>query len=100
MSSATFSATKFIKALDAITDKVVEAVARQLLIDVKNNSPVGKTGKFKNSWRLSGKGSKYRITNPQPYGPKLEQGKSKQAPNGVMAPAIRNYNPTLRRYER
>lgn len=99
MSSATFSATKFIKALDAITDKVTEAVARQLLIDVKNNSPV-KSGKFKNSWRLRGKRSKYRITNPQPYGPKLEQGKSKQAPNGVMAPARKNYNPTLRRYER
>jgi len=87
------------EAINQMVDKVAGVVANELYSDVKRRSPV-RSGLFKRSWRKSGRGKQYRITNPQPYGSKLEQGKSKQAPQGVMAPAVRNINQTLRRYGR
>lgn len=99
MSKVTFSAKSFTDALETIVENVTKVVANDLLREVKRRSPV-KSGKFKKSWRMNGGNKKYSIRNPQPYGGKLEAGASRQAPNGVMAPAVRNLNQTLRRYER
>ena len=70
---------------EAATETITDAV----LDDVRRRSPV-RSGLFKRSWRKSGSGMKYRLTNPQPYGGALDRGRSKQAPKGVMKPAISN----------
>lgn len=99
MSRVIFNAKSFTKAMNEVVDKVVEVISDELFRDVKRRSPV-RSGLFQRSWRKRGGGKKYSITNPQPYGSKLEAGASKQAPDGVMAPARKNLNPNFRRYGR
>lgn len=99
MSRVVFNPLSFTKTMNKIVDGVVKTISDQLFQDIKRRSPV-RSGLFQRSWRKSGRGKQYRITNPQPYGGKLEAGASRQAPDGVMAPARKNLNPNFRRYER
>jgi len=49
-------------------------------------SPV-RSGLFRRSWKSVIGNLKAKIFNPQPYGPKLEEGWSEQAKNGILKPA-------------
>jgi hypothetical protein len=64
-------------------------VSNELFKEIKQRSPV-RSGLFKRSWAKRKNGDNIRIVNSQPYGPALENGRSKQAPNGVVGPARRN----------
>lgn len=92
-----FNATSFKKMINEVTETAAEAVTDVVFEDVKRRSPV-RSGLFKKSWRKSGSKFKYKLTNPQPYGGALERGRSRQAPKGVMRPAIENIKQPIRRY--
>ena len=92
-----FNATSFKKKIREVTETATEAVTDVVFEDVKRRSPV-RSELFKKSWRKSGGKFKYKLTNPQPYGGALERGRSKQAPKGVMRPAIENIKQPIRRY--
>ena len=64
-------------------------VSEALFKDIVRRSPV-RSGQFKRSWSKSGTGTRYKISNPQTYGGALERGRSRQAPRGVVKPAIKN----------
>jgi len=92
----TFSAKSFIDGINKTINFVMKELSNTVFEDIKRRSPVGKTGRFKNSWTKRGSGKKYTITNPQPYGPALEAGRSRQAPKGIVGPAIKSIT-TIRR---
>ena len=89
MSKVSFNSQKAINMVDKIVDGVTEALADMLFKDIKRRSPV-RSGLFKRSWIKLGKGRKFRIVNPQPYGPALEAGRSPKAREGVIGPAVKN----------
>jgi hypothetical protein len=89
MSKVSFNSRKAIDLTNKIVDGVTEALADMLFKDVKKRSPV-RSGLFKRSWAKRGRGRKFRIVNPLSYGPALEAGRSPQARDGVMRPAIKN----------
>ena len=84
----TFSAKSFIDAMNKSVDAVTKELSNVVFEDIKRRSPV-RSGLFKKSWTKRGSGRKYSISNPQPYGPALEAGRSRQAPDGVVGPAIK-----------
>lgn len=92
MTQIVFDAIRFNKTMNSIVDQVVKKLSNAVYKDIQNRSPVAKKngGRFKRSWTIRGSGKNYKISNPQPYGPALENGRSKQAPNGVIGPAINN----------
>jgi hypothetical protein len=92
MSRVVFNGKKFNKSLDDIVNQITKKLTQSIFEDIKERSPVAKKngGRFKRSWTMRGKDKKYTISNPQPYGPALEKGRSRQAPNGVVRPAINN----------
>jgi hypothetical protein len=49
-------------------------------------SPI-RSGLFRRSWKSVIGNLKAKIFNPQPYGPKLEDGWSRQAKDGILKPA-------------
>ena len=77
------------RALKNGINKTVADAGEDLLQEVRRRSPVGKTGKFKRSWRMSGMGTERRVSNSQSYGHALEHGRSGQAPEGVVGPSLR-----------
>ena len=54
-------------------------------------------GRARRGWKLQRAGEKYVVENKVPYINVLEEGHSKQAPNGMIKPAIRQ---TLRRIKK
>tara|TARA_B100000900_G_scaffold381222_1_gene367509 strand:+ start:5562 stop:5852 length:291 start_codon:yes stop_codon:yes gene_type:complete len=89
MTRVIFNGASMKQKIKAITEAATEAITDTVLDDIKDRSPV-RSGLFKRSWRKSGTGTRYRLTNPQPYAGALERGRSRQAPSGVVKPAIKN----------
>ena len=89
MTRVIFNGDSMKRKVKVIFEAATETITDAVLDDVRRRSPV-RSGLFKRSWRKSGSGMKYRLTNPQPYGGALDRGRSKQAPKGVMKPAISN----------
>jgi|TARA_R110000744_G_scaffold76798_1_gene152009 hypothetical protein len=85
----TFNASSLTKALEKSVEMISKKVSEDVLKGVRQRSPV-RSGLFKKSWRMSGGKNRYKISNPQPYGHALEHGRSRQAPDGVVGPTIRN----------
>lgn len=98
MTKIIFNSDSMIKKVKAITEAATEAITDAVLDDVIDRSPV-RSGLFKKSWRKTGSGYRYKLTNPQPYAGALERGRSKQAPNGIVKPAIENIKQPIRRYK-
>jgi len=71
----------------AISQEQIETT-NDLYNTVKRRSPV-RSGLFKKSWKKTITQQNARIYNRQPYSEKLEDGYSKQAPLGIIEPAIR-----------
>tara|TARA_R110002020_G_scaffold209833_4_gene415808 strand:+ start:522 stop:812 length:291 start_codon:yes stop_codon:yes gene_type:complete len=89
MTRVIFNGASMKQKIKAITEAATEAITDTVLDDIKDRSPE-RSGLFKRSWRKSGSGTRYKLTNPQPYAGALERGRSKQAPSGVVKPAIQN----------
>jgi len=92
-----FNAERFKKNVNGVVEAATEGISNAVFEDVKKRSPV-RSGLFKKSWQKSGSKLKYKISNPQPYAGALERGRSKQAPNGMVGPAIENIKQPIRRY--
>ena len=70
-------------------DQAVRGIATDLIKTIKRYTPV-RSGRAKRSWRMDKKSnSSYQVRNKQPYIERLDAGYSKQAPNGMTRPAIR-----------
>ena len=72
---------------DAVTD-LVRQVSRNLFTEVKRFTPV-KSGRARKGWKFRKRSdSQYRISNRVPYINRLDEGYSKQSPNGIVRPAV------------
>jgi hypothetical protein len=78
-----------------VTDQIAKAVSdtvrqvsRDLFTEVKRFTPV-KSGRARKGWKFRQKNKlHYRISNKVPYINRLDEGYSKQAPNGIVRPAV------------
>lgn len=73
--------------LNGIVKSVIDEISKDLLKEVKKNTPV-RTGKAQRGWRrkLDRKGA--QLNNSVKYISYLDEGISKQAPNGFSKPSL------------
>ena len=76
----------FTSLFDEIT-RIVSEMGDDFYDEVKNTTPVD-TGLAKRSWNKSKNRDTTKINNKQPYISELDEGKSRQAPQGMTKPAI------------
>jgi hypothetical protein len=82
-----FNSKKAVSDTNAYITGATKIIVEELYKLLQANSPV-KSGKFRRSWKMTGTKERVKITNPQPYGQRLEDGYSKQAPQGIIKPSI------------
>lgn len=83
-----FNSKKAVSDTNVYITGATKIIVEELYKLLQANSPV-KSGKFRRSWKMSGTKERVKITNPQPYGPKIDAGGySKKAPQGVIKPSI------------
>jgi hypothetical protein len=82
------SANKVTNSLaDAVADRV-RLISDDLFRTIKRRTPV-KSGRAKKGWKQSRESKmRYSISNRVPYINRLDNGYSKQAPNGIVRPAV------------
>jgi hypothetical protein len=71
-------------------------VAQTFYEEVKRATPIDK-GKARRGWKIQRSNQQWRVNNRVPYIDVLEKGHSKQAPKGMIEPAIQQ---TMRRIKR
>lgn len=74
-------------ALDAALQKAVKDLADDVYAMVVPLTPV-RSGNARRNWTKTVSGNNFSIENHVPYIERLDQGWSKQAPNGIMQPLI------------
>ena len=73
---------------DRILNQTVRAIAKDLFKTVKKFTPK-QSGRARSNWRLKKKSNtRYNLTNKVPYIKRLDEGYSKQSPNGFYRPAV------------
>ena len=75
--------------LEAVKQIQARTLANDIFRGVKDKTPVD-TGRAKRGWRMLKKRDGFTIYNPVSYTRYLEQGSSKQAPDGMVRPTINN----------
>jgi hypothetical protein len=87
-------------------DQIVRSVSLAIFNQVKDLTPVAKTskghvgGRAKRNWKLRGSNKSYTVSNDVPYIERLDKGYSKQAPEGMTRPALREVINRQRRVTR
>ena len=81
--------------LEREKEKLMTAVANDVLETARSKTPIDK-GQARRGWRLVPSFRQRSIVNRVPHIEALEQGHSKQAPNGILGPTIREIS--RRRY--
>jgi len=83
-------------------DQMVRSVSLQIFNQVKDLTPMAKVngGRAKRGWKVSGSNKSYNISNKVPYIGRLDGGYSKQAPEGMTRPALREVLQRQRRIKR
>lgn len=82
--------------LERELDRVISKVADDTLRIAQSKTPIDK-GQARRGWRLEDAGKDKRIVNRVSYIDLLENGRSKQAPRGILGPTIRDV--TRRKYK-
>lgn len=82
-----FNSKKAVSDTNVYITGATKIIVEELYKLLQANSPV-KSGKFRRSWKMAGTKERVKITNPQPYGQRLEDGYSKKAPQGIIKPSI------------
>lgn len=82
--------------LEREKEKFIDLVAKDIKDVAVRRTPIDK-GRARRGWRLEGTGTGKRIVNRVPYIDVLEKGHSKQAPNGILGPTVREIS--QRRYK-
>ena len=75
--------------------RIISEIAQDTLDVARNNTPIDE-GRARRGWRLENTFEGKRIANRVPYIDLLEAGRSKQAPNGILGPTVREIS--RRRY--
>lgn len=82
-----------VKRLEREVGVFIDRLTDDLLVNAVTSTPVDK-GRARRGWRKEKSFKQTRVVNRVPYINALEDGWSKQAPNGILKPAVRK---TLRR---
>lgn len=81
--------------LEREKDRIISQIAQDTLEVARRNTPIDE-GRARAGWRSESTMNDYRIVNRVPYIDLLENGRSKQAPNGILGPTVREIS--RRRY--
>lgn len=84
------------KGLEREKDRIISEIAQDTLDVAVKNTPIDE-GRARAGWRRENTGTGFRIANRVPYIDLLEKGRSKQAPNGILGPTVREIS--RRRYK-
>ena len=84
---------KAMKQLEREKEAFIDGMTDELLVQARRFTPVDK-GQARRGWRKEKSFRQTSIVNRVPHIDALENGHSKQAPNGITTPAVRE---TLRR---
>jgi hypothetical protein len=76
------------RSLEREKDLFIARVAQDTLEVARQKTPIDK-GQARRGWHLESAFKEKRIVNRVPYIVPLEEGHSKQAPNGILGPTIR-----------
>jgi len=82
-----FNSKKMVNDIKRSVDDEKIGLVQDLYDTIRRRSPV-RSGKYKKTWSKVETKTKANISNPQPYAQRLEEGHSRQAPLGVVRPAI------------
>jgi len=74
--------------LEREKDALHTRVANDILEIARSKTPIDK-GQARRGWRLENKSRSKHIVNRVPHIDALENGHSKQAPNGILGPTVR-----------
>ena len=96
MLNVKFASKDSIRNLKKNQIKRMDLFAQTFYEEVKRATPIDK-GRARRGWNLYRKDQVWQVNNRVPYINVLEEGHSKQAPNGMIEPAIRQ---TLRRIKK
>jgi hypothetical protein len=77
--------------LERELDQFVARVANETKSVAVSLTPIDK-GRARRGWRTEKRSHGYSVVNRVPYIDELEKGHSKQAPNGIIGPTIREIN--------
>jgi len=81
--------------LEREKEKLVSTIAQDTLVVARSKTPIDK-GQARRGWRLESTFQQKKIVNRVPHIDALENGHSKQAPNGILGPTVREIS--RRRY--
>jgi len=82
-----FNSKRMMNDIKRSVDDEKIGLVEDLYKTILRRSPV-RSGKYKKTWRKVETKTRANISNPQPYAQRLEEGHSRQAPLGVVKPAI------------
>lgn len=85
-----------IGALEREKEQLISTVAQDTLEVARSKTPIDK-GQARRGWQLFSRFREKRIVNRVPHIDALENGHSKQAPNGILGPTVREIS--RRRYK-
>jgi len=88
--------TQVMRSLEREKENLMSTVAQDILGVARQKTPIDQ-GQARRGWRLESAFQQKRIVNRVPYIVRLEEGHSKQAPNGILGPTIREIS--QRRYK-
>lgn len=77
-----------IASLEREKEKLMTTIAQDILEVAKSKTPIDK-GQARRGWRLESSFRRKNIVNRVPHIDALENGHSKQAPNGILGPTVR-----------
>lgn len=82
--------------LEREKDRIIGEIAQDTVDVARMNTPIDE-GRARAGWRRESTIDGYRVVNRVPYIDLLEKGRSKQAPNGILVPTVREIS--RRRYK-
>ena len=82
------------KSIKGVSTKLTNA----LLKEVRKNTPI-RQGRARKGWRVERQGTNTKVVTRVPYIGTLERGRSKQAPQGILRPTVRNIKNRRKLYE-
>jgi len=77
-----------VRSLEGEKEALHNQIAQDILEVARSKTPIDK-GQARRGWRLENSIREKRIVNRVPYIDELERGHSKQAPNGILGPTVR-----------
>jgi hypothetical protein len=74
--------------LEKEKERLINQIAQDTLVAARSKTPIDK-GQARRGWRLETSFKQRKIVNRVPHIDALENGHSKQAPNGILGPTVR-----------